>query len=360
MRKLVLLFLLAMAMTLVAPVMAQDTVFCGDLAAADCDLLKASTEAMAGLSSVTADLNVQLDVENIPNTPTINVNLAGTAAYSIDEAAKTAAMGAAMDLDTLKALLGGFNGDLALTLTLPADLATQAGLPSSTIDLQLKLVGGVGYINFDPLDQLAGGALAAQGMTGWGGIDFIDLLDKVVAANPDALSAVQGAMGNSTAMMDPSMLTGLEQYATVTRGADEDGAAVFSTSIDFAGLVGDPAFQEMVKTAASSSGQAMSDADFQQAIGVLSIIGNQMTITSTQYIDTATNLVKSVEVNVRVDLTQLMAASGTTATGDSVVSLLATVNFSGHNDTTVTAPENASIAPSEMLLGLLGGAMGGQ
>ena len=176
--------------------------------------------------------------------------------------------------------------------------------------------------------------------------------------NPDALSSIETAAGASTANTDA--MAALEQYVSIARGDDMDGAAVFTTTVDFASLVNDPAFQELVKTAASSSGQSMSDADFQQAIGLLNIIGNQMTITSTQYIDPATSLVKSVEVNVHVDLTQLMAASGQTATGDSIVSLVATINFSGHNETSVSAPENASIAPTEMLLGLLGGGAAGQ
>ncbi|HEX2622050.1 MAG TPA: hypothetical protein VHL11_17960, partial [Phototrophicaceae bacterium] len=287
MRKLVILFLLAMAMTMVAPVMAQDsTTFCGDLEAADCDLLTASSTAMAGLSSVTADINVQLDVENIPNAPTININLAGTAAYSISDDAKAAAAGTTMDLDTIKTLLGGFGGDLALVLTVPQELATQAGLPGSTIDLQLKLVDGVGYINFEPLDALAGGALAAQGLKGWGGIDFVDLLTKAAAANPDALSSLGNLGAGSAANTDA--MSAMTQYVTIERGEDEDGLATFTTTVDFASLVNDPAFQDLIKTSAASSGQTMSDADFQQALGILNVIGNEMEITSTQYIDPET------------------------------------------------------------------------
>lgn len=357
MRKLVVLILLALAMMTVAPAMAQDdTVFCGDLAAADCDLLKLSATSMETLSSATADINVQIDVENIPQTPNININLSGTAAYSVDSSAVAAMSGEELDVDGLKSLLGGFNGDLALVLSLPAELAAEAGLPASTIELQLKLVDGIGYVNFESLDALAGGALAAQGLTGWGGINFVDLIEKVAAANPDALSSV--SEGASTAMMDTSALDSIAQYVNIERSADVDGAAVFVTSVDFASLVNDPAFQELVKTQAEATGQGISDADFQQAIAILNVIGNELDINVTQAIDPGTGYVLSGEINISIDLTTLMAASGQSAAGDSVISFVASIDYSGFNETTIAAPSNATIAPTEMLLGLVGGAMG--
>lgn len=357
MRKLLVLFLLLLGMTLVGPVMAQDDVFCGDLAAEDCDLLKLSAQAMADLSSVAADLNVQIDLEGIPGTPNLNINLSGTAAYDVDDAAMEASMAASMDLESIKTILGGFAGEIALTLTLPDDLAMQAGLPSGTIDLELKLVDGVGYINFDTLDALTGGMLAAQGMTGWGGINFVELLDMAVAANPDALGALD--MGTSAmTMMDMDALMGLTNYITIARAADVDGAATFVTTVDFAGMVNDTAFQDLVKEQMEATGQAASDADFAQAIAILQVVASQMNITVTQFVDPATGYNLGGEIAVNVDLTALMAASGQEASGESIISVTASLDYSGFNETTVSAPENASIAPAEMLMGLLGGMSG--
>jgi hypothetical protein len=159
MRKLVLLTLLAFVLALfAAPAMAQDEVFCGSLAAEDCDLLLQSSEAMAGVHSAAIEFDVQLDIENIPNAPTINVNLAGSGSFDVDMSVMEGMMEMGADtsaedavaavLDVLKA----FDADLSLTLTLPEDLAGMMGAPFSTLDLNLAFVDGVGYVDFDSLD----------------------------------------------------------------------------------------------------------------------------------------------------------------------------------------------------------------
>jgi hypothetical protein len=365
MRKFVMLMLLTLVLSIFAPVMAQeDAVFCGTLSADDCAILEQSATAMADLSSAAAELNVQIDVENIPDTPNININLSGTAAYNVDMAAMEGMASEGLEgeaaLEAITTALSGFDGELDLTLTLPEDIAAAGGLPASEINLQLALVDGVGYINFDPLDSLAGGALSAQGFTGWGGINFIDVINQVVAQNPEALDQLNMGAG-ATAAMDPAALAaveGLAQYISIERQADVDGAAVFVTNIDFGGAVSDPAFQDLIQQAVAASGQTMDDAEFQQALGVLQLVGNDVTLSSTQYIDPSTGYVLRGELNFSLDLTTLLAASGQTVDGESIVSLVATIDYSGQNATEVTAPEGATIAPSEMVLQMLGG-MGG-
>jgi hypothetical protein len=359
MRKLVVLILLTLMLSVFAPVMAQETpVFCGDLAAEDCTILEQSAAAQTGLSSAAADIDIQIDVENIPNTPTINITLNGTAAYEANMAAFEALASAeALEgeeaLSALVTALGGFDGELDLTLTLPQDIATGFGLPANEVNLQLALVSGVGYINFDTLDSLVGGMLSAQGLTGWGGLNFIDLINEAVAQDPTVLE--QFNLGASAAALDPNTLAlaeGLEQYITIERGADVDGAAAFTTTFDFGGAVNDPAFQELLQTIIESSGQAMSDQEFQQTIGVLQLVGDDVTLVSTQYIDTTTGFVQGAELNFSLDLTTLLAASGQTVDGDSIISFVATIDYSGQNETVVEAPAGATIATMEDLQAL--------
>jgi hypothetical protein len=358
MRKFIVLILLTLilAATVIAPAMAQDDVFCGELSADDCAILENSNSVMNGLTSATADLDIQIDVENIPDVPTININLSGTAAYSADMSALAAlSSGEPLEgeaaLDALLEAIGGFDGSLDLVLTVPQDFAATAGLPFSELNLELALVDGVGYINFDALDEAFGGLLAAQNLTGWGGINFVDLINQAIADDPTLLDQfTTGLSAGST--VDPAALAGIEglaDYITITREGDMDGAAVFTTNIDFGGAVSDPAFQDFIQQTIEASGQALSDSDFQQAIGLLQLVGNDVTLTSTQFIDPATGYLRSTEVNFSLDLTTLLAASGQTVDGDSIVSIVLTVDYSGQNETTVEAPAGATIATMEDL-----------
>jgi hypothetical protein len=364
MRKFVLLLLLALALSVLVPAsFAQDApeTFCGDLSAEDCDLLTQASEAE--VNSGTANFNLQIDLQNIPDVPNLTISLAGDAAYNVDAAAleslsmdEATEMTAEESLVALTTALSAFDGELNLTLTLPEELAAEAGIPSSSIPLELALVDGIGYINFDTLDPLTGGMLAQQGLEGWGGINFIDLITQLVAENPEMLDQLDMASaGAGMTDMDMSQLEGLEQYVSVSRSADVDGQAVFVTDIDFGGFVSDPAFQDLIAESMESSGQAMSDAELQQALGILQVLGQQSSLSVTQSIDPATGFTTGGEFNLNMDLTSLLAASGETVDGEAFLSIVGTIDYSGLNDTTVTAPADANIAPTEMLLGTLSG-----
>ncbi len=252
----------------------------------------------------------------------------------------------------LTTLLGAFDGDLNLTLTLPEELVAQAGIPASVIPLELRLVDGIGYINFDTLDPIAGGALSQQGLEGWGGINFVDLITQLVAENPDMLDQLNMASaGTGMTDMDMDQLEGLAEYVSISRSDDVDGQAVFVTDIDFGGLVSDPAFQDVLSEQMAASGQAMSDSELQQALGILQVVGQQTILSATQTIDTSTGYLTSAEFNISVDLTSLLAAGGQSVNGEAFLSVVGTIEYSDINATTVEAPADANIAPSEMFSG---------
>jgi hypothetical protein len=362
MRKFVLLLLLALAFSVLVPAtFAQDApdTFCGDLAAEDCDLL--TQAANAEVNSGTANFDLQIDISGLPEVDSLSINLAGDASYSLDAAAieslsmdEGTEMTAEESLAAFTTLLSSFDGELNLTLTLPDELVAEAGIPASSIPLELALVDGIGYINFDTLDPLTGGALAQQGLQGWGGINFIDLVTQLVAENPEMLDQIDMASAGSE-MADMSQFEAFEQYITLSRSEDVDGQAVFVTDIDFAGFVSDPAFQDLISESMATSGQTISDAELQQALGAIQLLGQQTTLSVTQTIDPATGFTTGGEFNLNMDLTSLMQAAGEDVSGEAFVSIVGTIDYSGLNDTTVEAPANASIAPTEMLLGMLGG-----
>jgi hypothetical protein len=364
MRKFVLLLILALAFSVMVPAaFAQDAAetFCGDLSAEDCAVLEQSATAMEGVSSSTANFNLQIDVENIPDVPALSIVLTGDAAYTLDAAALEALeveegteLTVEQSLAAFTTALSAFDGELNLTLTLPEELVAQAGIPASTIPLELALVDGIGYINFDTIDPLTGGMLAQQGLEGWGGINFIDLVTQLVAENPEMLDQLDMASAG-TEMTDMSQFEAFEQYITVSRGADVDGQAVFTTDIDFGGFVSDPAFQDLIAESMETSGQTLDEAELQQALGAIQLLGQQTTLNFSQSIDTATGFVTGGEFNLNIDLTSVLQASGETVNGEAFVSIVGTIDYSGINDTTVSAPENANIAPTEMLLGTLSG-----
>lgn len=366
MRKFALLVLFALVMSIVAaPAFAQDAVFCGDLAAEDCDLLKANATAMESLTSASAQFEVQLDMENIPNSPNLNISVTGDGAYSLSGdmmamAEEMVGLEGQEAFDATLELLKGFAGTLNLNVSLPAEVAAQAGLPSGDIALELALVDGVGYINFDTVDALAGGQLSAMGFTGWAGLDFIDVIQQFVASSPDMLDTFSSSFNaglSAGSMMDMTALEGLTQYISMERVEDVDGAAVFVTTVDFGGMASDPAFQDLVKGIVEAQGQAMSDSEFTQAMGILQLMAQDIEIKVTQYVDPDSAYTLSAEISVVVDMTNLMAASGATADGDAVISVVASIDYTGHNDTTVTAPD-APIAKFADVMQMMGGMSG--
>jgi hypothetical protein len=364
--------MLLLSLTLVLPAAAQDsTVFCGNLAAADCELLTANAEASKGLDSAAVAITGEINVLGVPDTDDINITLSGTGAYSVDRAAidalaasmtpgetpDTAAM-----VNALLSAIKGVDAELTLNVNLPEAVASQANLPVSTITLDAKLVDGIGYINFDELDKVVGGMLAQQNLTGWGGVNFAEVGEQFVAQNAamlEQMGAQMGAAGSTAAMMDPAQYEFVTQYLQVSRTDAGGGDAEFTFGLDFAGLMADPQFMEIMKTQMQAQGTTMTDAQLQQMMPMMSMFTQGLTFNVVTRINPDSKQTTHTGLVFKYDLTSVMAMSGQTPEGQSEISLNLNFDYTGHNATSVAAPAGAQVAPTEMVLQMLMGGMGG-
>ncbi|MBE2268009.1 MAG: hypothetical protein IAE80_07230 [Anaerolinea sp.] len=327
----------------------MDTVFCGDLGAEDCALLEQAQ--MAGENVTAAAFDLFVDVQAMDGDQTVPISIVGSGAYSglLDLGGMTAADSSAVgSMDHAVTALRDFNANLILTITLPADMMEGSDAPT-TLTLELRLVDGVGYINFDELQPI----INDPSLSGWGGLDIASLLGALIEQNPNFLSELSGMGGMMTGGVDPMLLAQLSdpnrmgQYVSITRTDDGAGAlATFETTFDLAGFMADPAMQEMMRgqmnDQAGAMGQGMSDEQLQQMFQNSRFLVRQQ-------IDTATGLTSSI--SVEFDLGDM---------GDNNVSMTAMINYRYDAVPTIDAPEDAAILPYEQLLGMVGGMMGGQ
>jgi hypothetical protein len=359
--------MLLLTLVLALPAAAQDsTVFCGDLAAADCELLTANAEAQKSLNSAAVAISGELNIVGVPDTPDMTITLGGNGAFSADRAALdafTASMtpGSAPDMTAMATalveLLGALDAELTLNVTLPEALATQSGLPVSTITLDAKLVDGIGYLNFDELDKVAGGMLAQQGMAGWQGINFVEVGAAFVEQNAAMLEQM-GSMAGTTAMANPSDYEFVAQYFDIARTDSGSGDAEFTMSLDFAGMMADPAFMEILRAQMAAQGTEMTDEQLQQMMPMMTMFTQGMSLNVVQRINPDSKQTTHTGIEFVFDLSSIMMMSGQQTTGESSVSANIDLDYSGHNATSVSAPAGATVVPSETIIQMLSGGMG--
>lgn len=348
MRKGLLLVLLLLTVVSGAA-LAQTTtgeVYCGDLSADDCAILEQSQTAMQNLTAASFDLFVDVQIE--AEGEQMPISLVGSGAYSgLDRNAD-------LSLDGMAALtaLRGFNAELMLTATLPQSLVEESESPN-TLTLELRLVDGVGYLNFDPLQPL----INDPQFTGWGGLDLAGLIGALLEDNPEIFNEL-GSMAAGSGV-NPEMFTNMdtqavEQYLTITRTDDGSGAnATFETTVDFAGLLADPAFQDTLRQQMDASGQGMTEADQQDAFDQVSSAFQDASLLIRQEVDTASGRTASLSVEFDVAVTD---AEDPSENGSAAVTAM--INYDYENVPTLTAPENASVLPYQQLLGMVGGMLG--
>jgi hypothetical protein len=366
--RVVFLVMLLLSLMLVFPAAAQDsTVFCGNLAAADCELLTANAEAQKTLTSASIAISGELNIVGIPDTPDMSIKLDGSSAYSIDpavleslnamgESGSTPEMSAL--IDALLEYLKGIDAELTLNVNLPAELSQQMGLPVNTVTLDAKLVDGIGYLNFDELDKVAGGMLAQQGMQGWMGINFAEVGEQFVQQNA-AMIEQMGAMAGSTTMMaNAADYEFVMQYLTIARTDAGSGDAEFTTGVDIAGLMADPQFQELMKQQMAAQGNSMTDEQFQQMMPMMTMMTQGLDMNVVQRINADSKQTTHVGVNFNFDLSSMMAMMGEAGSGQTEVGFTLNFDYTGHNATSVSAPAGAQVAPSEMILQMLSGGAG--
>jgi len=253
MRKFMITLMLLAVLLVGGMTFAQDATACpAGLDAAVCTLLDESTVAMGQLKSIAFDLDISVTTEG-QTQPFISGNGAASGDYDgVDMAALNTADPMAA-LTALPDLLGRFQAELNINLT-------------GMLPLELKLVNGIGYLNFGGVAPLLGGseALAAQGLpTGWGGLDLNDILTNLA---PMLAGADMGDMSATTPSEGDAMAlaASLEQY--ITASATSDGATTtVAANVDLAGLLADPALagllQQQIDAQAGVTGTELSTED---------------------------------------------------------------------------------------------------
>lgn len=368
-------------------VFAQDTtpavpdisLFCGDLAEADCELLQKSADAMKDLSSATFDFDVQLSFGEDADSDAQTLGLTGSGSFAgfPTEMGMTMMSGDADPMAMFSAIataIQEFQGDLTLNLTLPQKVldelpASSKGKLPETITLELRMVDGVGYVNTETLQPLLEGMgqKVPPTMKGWIGIDILEFIGQMMASNPEMMEQMGGMMNSdaSTSAMfsDPTLFA---SAINIDRGEDTDGAATFTITLDFAELAADPAFAEMIRAQAEKQDETISEAELQKGLDIIAEMGDAIQFTATQMIDVETGYMRSMALNVTLDGSKFPQNTDSAfgASSDVQFSLTATVNIDDFNDApAITAPEDAMILPPEMLegmgKGMMGGAMGG-
>jgi len=345
MRKMMVgLMLVAMLMVSGLSFAQEPMVMCGGLAEADCAILTQSADAMASVSSATFTLDLSLDAGDQGNMDVVAegsfeadmaaMGLDATALAGLNASDPTAAMG------VLKTLIQGFKGTMNVTLTGSSEL----GLPGD-VNLDLVLVDGIGYMNFKKLATLAGPQgdqmLTGFGITEWAGLDLVGAVDM--------LGGMAGEMGDMTAEQpDTAAVTeAVVNYISITRGADADGEAVFTTTIDLAGLISDPAFADIM----AAQGTEMTEDNAAEAMKVL----EGVVITSTSTIDLTTFFQTSIAFDFAIS-GEALAMSGGTA--PSALNLSGNIAFDNFNAAPAVVAPEGPVATIMDLMNMFGG-MGG-
>lgn len=396
-----LLLVVLMVLASFVPAFAQSEPFCGDLDAADCELLTAATANMQEVASYKAAASYSAALTGIPGLPlaeaAVDVTVDGAFSYSdaaLAAAAQLAEVQGQQDVANLMAespelFVDFYNGwafdmviDVAMSDELAAALSADAGVEiPSELSVPLILKDGVLYVDVTDVAPLIEGM---QGMEGWLGFEFAPVLEAAAdqgmfeqaaasmdpeamagAADPATLAAL---MGVQTALGDPSSF---EKFMSIERAEDDeiDGApvAVFVTKLDLLGFLTSPEFIELVKGLAASGAlgeDAPSAADLDQLLGMLGMMGPMLFQGLTSESTTAVSLdepnyIVSASSLFSWDLTSLLqmaAMSGAVPadqlpSGQSLVEISTTVvNSDIGGEQMIEAPADAQIVPAEAMM----------
>jgi hypothetical protein len=344
-------------------------VFCGDLPEADCDLLKASQEAMSGLTSASTQLDMSLSISNIPDAPFENLafSVTGDGAFAIDPALQDQMMAMKSDptifanpaesMALIGDLIGGVSGDLNLTLTIPAELAAMA---SAEMEQPLPVVDGFGYVN---LDSLAAVLPPDAGVpAGWVGIDLATALEMAME---------QADMLGSMEAMDPSAMEGymsmfqdpaaMGEFMTIERLSDTEvagqAAAVFLVNFDYGAFFQSEMFSSLMQAQmdaiSSASGEEMSSEEFDEMMGMLGPMFENLNLEITETIGLEDNYTHTVDIHLDWDMAEFMAMVEPDSEGAAPVFVfdMSIQNADFNAAPEITAPEDATIFPIESMFG---------
>ena len=176
--------------------------------------------------------------------------------------------------------------------------------------------------------------------------------------NMGAMAGGSNPMDYMQQFQDPALLG---QFLTIARTDDGSGStATFEISLDFSALMSSAQMQDLMKQEMQAQGTKLSDAEMQQALSMTQQMFQGMTFTITEVIDTTTYYLQSINGELNFDLSGIMSSVSAmsptpmpTTTGAPTINATFSVNYADFNSApTTTAPENPTMLPYQMLLGM--------
>lgn len=346
--------------------------FCGGLSDADCQIFTASSQAMLAQESGSLDMSLDLAINNIPDAPfdSLAFNLSGRGAYHVEPglmeryaAMQTNPAALFEDMSQLpqmmEDLLGGFEGQLSLALTLPdeiVDMAAQSetAIPN-TLSTELRMVDGVAYINLSSLAE----SLPQAGIPGgWYGLELARLIKSVMEMSMSELEDMDMSGFDASSFSQFYDAAFLESYIEIERLDDSDGAAVFQMTLDMAALAESPFLRDMMQQQMEAAGQTMSEADIDEALEMVAQMYEGLDMQAIYAVNLSDNTMRSMDMTVDWNLASLMSAVGEDAAEAPALTMTFSANYSDYNAApAINAPEDANVLTAEQAMQMfMGGA----
>ena len=335
------IILLVVALMPLAGVSAQtvdeNAVFCGDLAEADCQLLKDNYTTMDAVSAFSFDLSMSLDVAESMGGGAGETSLVLDAqgSMSLDPAAMTAikdasdqveGMGEQILTEELATLLDAFVAGLTGRITL--DLSAGSAEEVTELSLHVLMKEGVFALNAQALEALSGEPV--QGMD-WLGLDAEGVF-SLLMDDPSLSGSLNSLVSPPADGADKSEIRAAAN--NVTRLADSEingvAVAVFESSPDLEILT------DLLLDMAGPA-DSMDDADVEALMSA-------MTLIMRQHIGLSDFYSYSTELYVTVESHEVSSSAN-------LFDMAVVINMSDFNEpVAVEIPDDAMILPISMLL----------
>jgi hypothetical protein len=356
-------------------------VICTGLDSEDCEILEMSAEAMQEVSSGTSEMSMDIFVGNIPDAPfsELAISIASSSAYSVDpevtaELVELQTLGADevmadMDevMDLVLAYYGSANSATDITISLSEEVvaALEAGggvaIPD-VLPLSIVMVDGVLYLN---VDELASQMPELAAVSGWFGVDIVEILALSMAATAANGNAVATPNMNGMALgmsMGAQANGGLAPFVSVEREedyqVDDQLATVFHITFDWEGIMTSDTFANLVATqmTASGAGEAEIEENLAMLDSVAPMLAPGMDTQSWQVIGLDDYYVYQTQTAFEWDLSSVMPPAGNNATDAPLIQFETITDLANFNaDIEISVPDNAVIIPTEVIMAAMSG-----
>ena len=366
---------------------AAEPVFCGDLAAADCALLRYAQTNAAAQTSGGVTMDVDLTLRNVDESMrgeqviSLDVDAIWNGDFSRFESMETEMLAKMDDPTQLMAMMAEMlaetSGSVSLALVFPEAMQDEDFFEgfSTAITLEMRLVDGMAYID---LSSLAAVLPEDNIPDGWLGFDITEFMQIAMQGGPGDADGMAPHSDGKEGKQDPrepkgaDTLTGmaipadmqdmveawsdpeiLGQFMTVERLADQSVAdqqvAVFQTKFNLRSLMDSPEFHELLGMAGEQGGMDEDDVSgIAMMVGMLTL---GLEIEALEFINLEDGLPLREELHLNWDLSALINLDSSELESSFGLDLLIDFSFSDE-ELPVTAPEGAILMPMEMMMGM--------